>query len=161
MEQFFAFIQQDIRSGMTIIFACMVLICLAALIDLSAAIDAAHANKERIRSRPLRKTGVKIIDYYRLLVFFIMIDCLGLCFAWYNLPYGSVLCTLGVLLIEGWSVVENLRRKKSHAAEVADVVGKIVNCVTKEEAEKIIEVLRDQQTNHKNKNYNSESHGKK
>ena len=158
MEHYFSFIQHDIRSGVTIIFACMVLICIAALSDLWSAIDAARANKEHIRSKPLRRTGAKIIDYYRLLVFGTMADCIGLCFVWYNLPYGSILCTLGVLIIECLSVVENLRRKKSHAAEVADVVGKIVNCVTKEEAEKIIEALRDQQTNNKIKNY-QEQHG--
>lgn len=152
MEQFFAFIQHDIRSGMTIIFACLVLICVACLIDMWTAIDAARTNKERIRSKPLRKTGVKIVDYFRLLMFFVMIDLLGLCFVWYNMPYGAIIGTLGVLAVEGFSVIENMRKKKSHAADVAEVVGKIVSCVTKEEAEKIIEALRDQQTNHKNKN---------
>lgn len=158
MEQFFAFIQHDIQSGMTIIFACLVLICIACLIDMWTAIDAARANKERIRSKPLRKTGVKIVDYFRLLMFFVMIDLLGLCFVWYNMPYGAIIGTVGVLAVEGVSVVENFRRKRSHAAEVAEVVSKIVSCVTKEEAEKIIIALRDQQTNNKIKNY-QEQHG--
>lgn len=156
MEDFFRFVQQDIRGGVTIIFSCLVLICVACMLDMWTAIDAARANKERIRSKPLRKTGVKIVDYFRLLVFFVMIDTLGLCFPWYLMPYGTIIGTLGVLAVEGFSVIENMRKKKSHAADVADVVGKIVSCVTKEEAEKIIETLRDQQTNHKNKNYNKE-----
>lgn len=63
------FITQDVRSGLVIIFACMILIVLACLMDLWTGIDAARANKEKIRSRPLRKTGMKIVDYYRLFVF--------------------------------------------------------------------------------------------
>ena len=91
-------------------------------------IDAARANKEKIRSKPLRKTGVKIVDYFRLIIIFVLIDILGLCFPWYNLPYGAIIGTAGVLFVEGFSVVENLRRKRSHAAEVADVAAKIVKC---------------------------------
>ena len=84
------------------------------------------------------------MDYYRLVVFFILIDILGLCFPWYNLPYGAIIGTLGVLIIEGFSVVENLRRKKSHAAEVADMAAKIVECLTPEEAQKIIKKIKEE-----------------
>ena len=48
------------------------------------------------------------------------------------------------LLVEGISVVENLRRKKSHAAEVADVAAKIVKCLTTEDAEKIIKMIKEE-----------------
>ena len=105
--------------------------------------DAARANKEKIRSKPLRKTGVKIVDYFRLIIIFVLIDILGLCFPWYNLPYGAIIGTAGVLFVEGFSVVENLRRKRSHAAEVADVAAKIVKCLTTEDAEKIIKMIKD------------------
>lgn len=119
MEKYVGFITQDIRSGVTIIFICLILICSVCMLDLWTGIDAARANRERICSRPLRKTGTKIVDYFRLLLFFIMIDILGLCFPWYNLPYGAVIGTLGVLIVEGLSVIENFKKKKSHAAEVA------------------------------------------
>ena len=62
---------------------------------------------------------------------------------WYNLPYGAIIGTAGVLFVEGFSVVENLRRKRSHAAEVADVAAKIVKCLTTEDAEKIIKMIKD------------------
>lgn len=84
-------------------------------------IDAARANKEKICSRPLRKTGTKIVNYYKLVAFFVLIDILGLCIPCYNLLYGAVIGTAGVLFVEGFSVVENLRSEKSHAAEVADM----------------------------------------
>ncbi len=144
MEEYLKFIVQDIRGGVTIIFICSMLICIACLMDMWTGIDAARANKEKIRSKPLRKTGVKIVDYFRLIIIFVLIDILGLCFPWYNLPYGAVIGTAGVLFVEGFSVVENLRRKRSHAAEVADVAAKIVKCLTTEDAEKIIKMIKEE-----------------
>lgn len=143
MEEYLKFIEQDIRGGVIIIFTCSILICIACLMDMWTGIDAARANKEKIRSKPLRKTGVKIVDYFRLIIIFVLIDILGLCFPWYNLPYGAIIGTAGVLFVEGFSVVENLRRKRSHAAEVADVAAKIVKCLTTEDAEKIIKMIKD------------------
>ncbi|CCX61739.1 putative uncharacterized protein [Bacteroides sp. CAG:598] len=144
MEEYLKFIVQDIRGGITIIFICSILICIACLMDMWTGIDAARANKEKIRSKPLRKTGVKIVDYFRLIIIFVLIDILGLCFPWYNLPYGAIIGTAGVLFVEGFSVVENLRRKRSHAAEVADVAAKIVKCLTTEDAEKIIKMIKEE-----------------
>ena len=144
MEEYLKFIEQDIRGGIVIIFTCSILICIACLMDMWTGIDAARANKEKIRSKPLRKTGMKIVDYFRLIIIFVLIDILGLCFPWYNLPYGAVIGTAGVLFVEGFSVVENLRRKRSHAAEVADVAAKIVKCLTTEDAEKIIKMIKEE-----------------
>ena len=144
MEEYLKFIVQDLRGGITIIFICSILICIACLMDMWTGIDAARANKEKIRSKPLRKTGVKIVDYFRLIIIFVLIDILGLCFPWYNLPYGAIIGTAGVLFVEGFSVVENLRRKRSHAAEVADVAAKIVKCLTTEDAEKIIKMIKEE-----------------
>lgn len=143
MEEYLKFIVQDIRGGVTIIFICSLLICIACLMDMWTGIDAARANKEKIRSNPLRKTGMKIVDYFRLIIIFVLVDILGLCFPWYNLPYGAIIGTAGVLFVEGFSVVENLRRKRSHAAEVADVAAKIVKCLTTEDAEKIIKMIKE------------------
>lgn len=144
MEKYVGFITQDLRAGVAIIFVCLVLIVFACLLDMWTGIDAARANKEKICSRPLRKTGTKIVDYYRLVMFFILIDILGLCFPWYNLPYGTIIGTAGVLFVEGFSVVENLRKKKSHAADVADMAAKIVECLTPEEAQKIIKKIKEE-----------------
>mgnify|MGYP002710965094 CR=1 FL=1 len=126
----------------TVIFVCCMLIIFAALIDLWTGLDAARANKERIRSRALRRTVTKTLDYLRVVLFGVLIDVLGLFFPWYVLPYCALLCTLGVMLIEGRSVLENLRKKKSHAADIASMVGKIVQCIDEKDAQKIISELR-------------------
>lgn len=125
-----------------VIFVCCMLIIFAALIDLWTGLDAARANKERIRSRALCRTVTKTLDYLRVVLFGVLIDVLGLFFPWYVLPYCALLCTLGVMLIEGRSVLENLRKKKSHAADIASMVGKIVQCIDEKDAQKIISELR-------------------
>lgn len=130
--------------GIMIAFLICVLVCAAALIDMWTGIDAARTNKERIMSHGLRKTVSKIIDYLRIVYFFLLIDILGAVFAWYNLPYCAILATLGVLLIEGRSVIENSKKKQSAAGRVVDAVQEIIACVDSEKAQKIIEMIKEQ-----------------
>lgn len=130
--------------GIMIAFLLCVLVCAAALIDMWTGIDAARTNKERIMSHGLRKTVSKIIDYLRIVYFFLLIDILGAVFAWYNLPYCAILATLGVLLIEGRSVIENSKKKQSAAGRVVDAVQEIIACVDSDKAQKIIEMIKEQ-----------------
>ena len=130
--------------GIMIAFLLCVLVCVAALIDMWTGIDAARTNKEHIMSHGLRKTVSKIIDYLRIVYFFLLIDILGAVFAWYNIPYCAILATLGVLLIEGRSVIENSKKKQSAAGRVVDAVQEIIACVDSEKAQKIIEMIKEQ-----------------
>ena len=134
---------QDIGHGVTIIFLCCILVIVACLIDLWTGIDAARKNKERIKSKALRRTVAKILDYLRVIVFGVLIDVLGLAFPWYAIPYLAIICTLGILMIEGKSVLENFQKKKSSAAQIVDVIETIVNCTDNETAEKIIRAIKD------------------
>ena len=133
---------QDIGHGVTIIFLCCVLIIVACLIDLWTGIDAARKNREKIRSKALRRTVAKILDYLRVVIFGVLIDILGLSFPWYAVPYCAIICTLGILIIEGKSVLENFQKKKSSAAKVMDVIQTIVECTDNETAEKIIRAIK-------------------
>lgn len=133
---------QDIGHGITIIFLCCVLIIVACFIDLWTGIDAARKNKEQIRSKALRRTVAKILDYLRVVVFGVLIDLLGLSFPWYAIPYCAIVCTLGILLIEGKSVIENFQKKKSSAAQVVDIIETIIGCTDNETAEKIIAAIK-------------------
>lgn len=134
---------QDIGHGITIIFMCCVLIIAACFIDLWTGIDAARKNKEKIRSKALRRTVSKILDYLRVVMFGVLIDVLGLTFPWYVIPYCVIICTLGILVIEGKSVLENFQKKKSSAAQVVDVIQAIVDATDNETAEKIIKAIKD------------------
>lgn len=133
---------QDIGHGVTIIFMCCVLIIAACFIDLWTGIDAAKKNHEKIRSKALRRTIVKVLDYLRVIIFAVLIDVLGLSFIWYVIPYCCVICALGILLIEGKSVLENLQKKKSSAAKVVDIIETIIECADNGTAEKIIKAIK-------------------
>ena len=71
MEKFVGFITQDIRSGVTVIFICFILICSVCMLDLWTGIDAARANRERICTvrcvRPVLKSliisGASFLHY--------------------------------------------------------------------------------------------------
>jgi membrane protein required for beta-lactamase induction len=136
-------ITQDIGHGMTLIFVSAVAILLAVLIDLSTGVERAKKCKEKIRSHILRRTISKVVDYYRLLFFGVIIDVLGLAFVWYNMPYCAVLVAVGVVLIEAKSVLENYQKMKSAARDMPAVVKQIIDAVTDKDAEKIIELIKD------------------
>lgn len=70
-------VAQDIGHGLTIIFICCVLVIIATLIDLWTGVDAARKNHEQIRSKMLRRTVTKTLDYLRVVIFAVLIDVLG------------------------------------------------------------------------------------
>lgn len=135
-------ITQDIMHGVTIIFICCVAIIVAVLLDLNTGINAAKKNREKIKSRILRRTITKIIDYLRVLVFGVIIDVLGLAFPWYNIPYCAILVAVGVVLIEAKSVLENYQKSKSAASELPDMLMDVIKAVTREDAQRIIELIK-------------------
>ena len=133
---------QDIGHGITIIFMCCILVIVACFIDLWTGIDAAKKNREKISSKALRRTITKVLDYLRVIIFGVLIDLLGLSFPWYAVPYMAIICTFGILVIEGKSVLENFNKKKSSAAQVVDIIEAIVNATDNETAEKIIKAIK-------------------
>lgn len=135
-------ITQDVGHGVTVIFICCIFIIAAVLLDLHTGIAAARKNHERIRSRILRRTITKIIDYLRVLVFGVMIDVLGLNFAWYVVPYCAMLVTIGTIAIEFKSVMENYRKSKSAARELPDIIGDIISADSVDKAKEIINKLK-------------------
>lgn len=139
---------QDIGHGITLIFICFVLVIAACMIDLWTGLDAAHKNREKIKSRILRRTIAKILDYLRVVVFGVLIDVLGLAFPWYAIPYAALLVTLGILLIEGKSVIENYRKSRSSAAKIVNMISTIVECADNDTAEKIIKAIKADSKSH-------------
>lgn len=142
METLHLNVTQDVGHGITIIFICCIVIIASVLLDLNTGVNAARANKEKIRSFALRRTITKIIDYLRVLLFGVMVDVLGLSFPWYAIPYCAILVALGVLLIEMKSVLENYQKSKSAARELPDMLKEIVECATPERAEKLIKLIK-------------------
>lgn len=139
-------ITQDIGHGIMIIFLCFMLVLFAVVFDLYTGVRAAKKLKEKIQSHILRRTVLKIIDYLTVVFFGVLIDVLGLCFPWYAIPYCCIVTTLGVILIEGKSVIENHTKIKSPAARVPETIGdiaeKIIKCDNIKDAMEIAEKLK-------------------
>lgn len=142
-------ITQDVGHGIMVMFLCFVLVLLSVVIDLFTGIQAAKKCREKLQSHILRRTVNKVISYLTVVFFGIFIDVLGLCFPWYAIPYCCILCTLGVILIEGKSVIENHTKAKNPAAhvpetvmDIAEKLGKYDNLDSLKQALEILEKSR-------------------
>lgn len=132
-----------LHNYIVVMFTCCISITIASFVDMWSGIDAARANHERIDSKGLRRTISKVVDYLRVLIFGALIDGLGLFFTWYVAPYAMILITVGIIVIECRSVMENSRKKKSHAADIADVVQQIIECADEKDAKKLVTLIKD------------------
>ena len=135
-------VSQDIGHGVTIMFICAVAIVIMVLLDLSTGLRAAKATKDKIRSNILRRTVTKILDYYHFLVAGIVIDVTGLAFDFYKVPYGAILVTLAVAGIELVSMYENFKKAKSAAAEIPQMIEKIIEAKNEKDASELFEAIR-------------------
>lgn len=124
-----------------IIMICWAMMIMSCLVDLWSGRDTAKFLGEKLESHKYRRTIVKIGDYSRVMLFGFMFDCLGMLLTFYVLPFSTMLCTIGVIAIEGKSVIENSARKKAHAADIPEVIKKIIQAATAKDAEIIVEQL--------------------
>lgn len=134
-------LQNDIVLRIAIILVCWGMMVASSFIDLWSGVDAAKTCGEKIQSNGLRRTVSKLGDYFRIELFFLMFDGLGSLISWYELPYASMVGALAIILIEGKSVVENSRKKKSSAANIPDIIKTIVNASNVDQAKAIINQL--------------------
>ena len=125
-----------IRVSITLV--CWGFMIAACLIDFWSGISTARALHEPLMSHGFRRTFVKIGEYWRVMLFALLFDILGAFLSFYYLPFATMLCTAAVLFIEGRSVIENSRRKKSSAADVVEVSRKIAEATTKDEVKAVI-----------------------
>lgn len=125
-----------IRVSITLV--CWGFMIAACLIDFWSGISTARALHEPLMSHGFRRTFVKIGEYWRVMLFAQLFDILGAFLSFYYLPFATMLCTASVLFIEGRSVIENSRRKKSSAADVVEVSRKIAEATTKDEVKAVI-----------------------
>lgn len=125
-----------IRVG--IILICWIFMILSSIVDFWSGTATAKALGQALMSHGFRRTITKIGDYVRLMLFALMFDILGSLLSFYIIPFATILYTIAVIYIEGKSVVENSKRKKAHAADVPDIVKKIVQAATVEQGHEIL-----------------------
>ena len=124
-----------------IILICWVFMTLSCIVDFWSGTTTAKALGEKLQSHGFRRTIIKIGDYVRVLCFALMFDALGSLLPFYAIPFGTILCTVAIICIEGKSVIENSRRKKAHAADIPDIVKQIVQATTVKQGSEIIDKL--------------------
>lgn len=129
---------------MAIVLICWAFVFVANFVDFWSGRDTARAIGEHIDSKGYRRTFIKIGDYYRVLIFALLFDLIGSLFTFYKLPFASLLGSISVIAIECSSVIENSRRKKSHASEVPEIIKKIIQCATTKDGEKILAEITEE-----------------
>lgn len=122
---------------------CWLLMFFSVLVDMWDGVQTARFMKEKVDSKGLRRTFAKAGDYWRMMLFGLMFDSLGLLFVWYILPYMTMVITMGVLVIEFRSVWEHNKRKRSHAAELPGVIAKIIKCASEKDALELINKIKE------------------
>lgn len=135
---------------MAIVLICWAFVFCANILDFWCGRDTARALGEAIDSKGYRRTFVKIGDYYRVLMFLLLFDLIGTLFEFYKLPFATILGSVSVIAIELKSVIENSRRKKSHSAEIPEIIKEIIQCSTPGKGKEIIEkLIKEVQSNEK------------
>ena len=120
----------------------------ACFIDMLSGVSTARAIGEKVHSHRLRETFQKIKDYAGVMFPFMFIDIIGSLFSFYFLPFFQIVIAAGAITIEGWSVLENKKRKKSHAALIPELAKEIIQCAREKDAEALIGTI--QNMSHKN-----------
>lgn len=132
-----------IQGPIYIILLMWTVMVLAVCVDLWAGITCARARGEKIYSGALRRTFAKLGDYWRIQMMAFIFDLVGSCIDWYILPYGSIVITAAIVLIETRSVWENEKSRKSQVAKIPDAVRDILNCNDARNAEKLIRRIEE------------------
>lgn len=123
---------------MGVTFICWILVVVAVLVDLSDGVYTARVLNVPIRSHKLRITINKCLEYYRLLILGFILDCFGLMFPQYSMPYVTIVMSVGLVLVEGKSMYEHLKRRKSATVELKDLLGAIISAASERDAKAVM-----------------------
>ena len=126
-----------------VIFIAWIGMAVACFVDMWSGVSTARAIGEKVHSHRLRETFQKIKDYAGVMFPFMFIDIIGSLFSFYFLPFFQIITGAGAIIIEGWSVLENKKRKKSHAALIPELAKDIIQCAREKDAEALIETIQN------------------
>ena len=124
-----------------IVLVCWLFVFIANFVDFWSGRDTAKSLGEKVDSKGYRRTFTKIGDYYRVLIFAFLFDIIASVFPFYKIPVLTMLGSIAVMAIECSSVIENSRKKRSHAADVPLMVKKIVEAANVKQGTEILEQL--------------------
>lgn len=128
-----------------IILVCWTFMVISCLVDFCSGTSTAKAIGEPLMSHGFRRTISKIGAYAMVMVFFLMFDILGGLLPFYILPFSSMLCAAGIMLIEGKSVIENSQKKKANAGNLPDAIKEILKASTTKQAKDILNKINSKE----------------
>lgn len=124
-----------------IFLAICILVITAIMLDLWDGVHTAKKTNQRVHSHKLRVTIAKMSEYWRFILIGFLVDCLGILFSFYVLPFVALLFGVGLIVVEAKSMFEHARLRKSHMTEVPKIINDIIAAVDKKEAQKILDIL--------------------
>lgn len=127
------------RRAIIIEIAIWVVMLVAVLIDMRTGIRRARTLGIAPDSHGMRRTFTKLGDYGKVTVMLLLIDILAILFGIYILPWASGASAVGAVLIECWSVRENLRAVRSSAAIIPDFARKLAGTKDPQEVTRIMQ----------------------
>lgn len=113
----------------TIAFALFVLTIGAVLLDLGFAVSTAKQLGEKVRSHKLRRTIIKILLYWGCQLMAFILGFSGVFISWYNLPYLTIVVSIGVYYTEYRSMREHAKRRKDGVAKLPENIQDLVDFV--------------------------------
>ncbi|MBD5131900.1 MAG: hypothetical protein HDT28_04830 [Clostridiales bacterium] len=119
------------------------ILIVAIFVDLWDGVKTARILKEPIRSHKLRITIDKITEYWRPMLIAALVDLIGSVFTFYIVPFASIFLCLGLLTVEGKSLYEHAKRRKSKVAELKDIMQGVIRAANDKDALAAIEAIRD------------------
>lgn len=112
--------------------------------------DRVYTNKKlgkEIKSHRIRETIDKFTEYWRFLLIAFIIDMVMFIvfyfFKWTHLPFVSMALFVLLLIIEGKSLFEHAKERKSELVEMKELINIVVNAATDKDAKKAIKDIGD------------------
>lgn len=126
----------------SIFFAVCLLVIIAIMLDLWDGVYTARKTNRRVHSHKLRVTIGKMSEYWRFILIGFLVDCLGVFFSFYILPFVTILFGAGLIVVEIKSMLEHAARRRSHTTDLPEIIKGIVACAHEQDARKIIGQLQ-------------------
>lgn len=126
-----------------IFLAVCIFVIAAIMLDLWDGVHTAKVTNQRVHSHKLRVTIDKMGEYWRFIMIGFLVDCIGIFFSFYLLPFMSVLFGVGLIAVETKSMFEHAKRRKSHTEELPSIIKSIIECAHEQDAKAILSKISD------------------
>lgn len=118
-------------------------VIIATLVDMWDGLYTARKLGEKLRSHKFRHTIQKLGEYWRVMLIGLVFDTLCLCIPWYNFSYLTILVAVGLLVIEGKSMLEHIKRRKNRLSELPEIITGIISCVDEKDAMALVKKIKE------------------